>query len=549
VGLGYLGRHAAEIARELGGEVPRVYGVVDGVMIRDRMAGEGNAGGANSRAVGEQRACVPPEVVADYVDYRRRALPVREDRSVLLGGRQPVWEIAARILARGFGRLGTPVRPLLVDPLTRALSESDQPCLVDGDVHPGLWHSDDLGGWAKTAFADGCFSHLDLASYDALYDLAAAAVAEPESEDRLLARYEKASGECVSASRWCVYKLVHAWNMQRRGGGGARLQQAGAVRRFLTDLFLADLDVEPQGPWCALDVDGCLENDVFGFSVSSPSGVLALRALRAHGFRVVLSTGRPLSDVRERCAAYRLFGAVAEYGAVLFEAETGHDTALVPDSDGELAEALGAMPGVSVDGDYRCCVRAFRGGGGRRRGLADADWLGMGAARDYAVVEGDGQTDFLPRGIGKVEGVRELIKAAGGGDQPLALAVGDRAPDIGMLRAAELGFAPGNADRALMASAGVRVLRHSYQAGLAQAVGRLIGHRVGGCPVCRAPKLGAEDRALLALLAVPEAGRIGMPARAAKLAVATRRLAGQAGMRGAAARAATRQTGSRAAAS
>lgn len=518
VGLGYLGRHAAEIARELGGEVPRVYGVVDGVMIRARMAGEGRERGAG----------VPPEVVADYVDCRRRALLVPADRSVLLSGRQPAWEIAARILARGFGRLGTPVRPLLVDPLMRALSKSDQPCLIDGDTVPGLWYSDDIGGWAKTAFADGCFSHLDLASYDALYDLAAAAVAEPVSEDRLLARYEQVSGEHVPASRWCVYKLVHAWNAHRRGGASPRRQQAQAVRRFLADLFLADLESEPQGPWCALDVDGCLENDAFGFSVSSPSGAMALRALRAHGLRVVLATGRSLAETRDLCVEYRLFGGVAEYGAVAFEAASGRDSTLVPEHDGELAAALGAMPGVSVDRDYRCCVRASREIEGGRSGLGDGQELGLREVRNYAVVEGDGQTDFLPSGLDKADGVRELIRWAGGGDQQVALAVGDSAPDIAMLKAAELGFAPRNADRGVMASAGIRVLRHPYQAGLAEAVGRLLGHRVGGCPLCRMPELEAEDRALLALLAIPEAGRSGVPVRAAKLAVATRRLAGRA---------------------
>ena len=522
-GLGYLGAHAADVARALSGQVPQVYGVVDGILFRDRLPGEDPDREALDGTVSAER-------IAQYVAARRRSLAVAEDRSALLCGRQPVWEIAARVLAKGFGRLGTPLRPMLIDPLLRTLLETETPCLVDGNADPDLWCEDGCGGWFKTDYDDGCFSHLDLATYDAIYDLAGAALARPGLEPHLVARYQEATGERISAARWCVHKLVHAWNVRRRRGGeperrAAERASARAVRQFLSGLYLRDLETEPDGPWCALDVDGVLENDAFGFPASSPAGLMALRALRAHGFRVLLATGRPIEDVRERCAAYRLPGGAAEYGAILHDATSGANTPLVPEHDGELATRLSRLPGVSVDPEYRHCVRAFvdDAGGTGRRGLDGSRIAAHGYEHwHYSVVRGDAQTDFVPRGVNKIVAVRALMRLLNGDARsgaPLSLAVGDTAPDVAMLKAARLGFAPGNADRRLMRVAGVPVLRPSYQAGLAAAVGRLIGHAPGSCQKCRAPDLSAEDRALLAVLAIPEAGRSGAPARLARLAM------------------------------
>lgn len=53
---------------------------------------------------------------------------------------------------------------------------------------------------------------------------------------------------------------------------------------------------------------------------------------------------------------------------------------------------------------------------------------------------------------------------------------------------------------------------------------RLIGHRPGGCGICAPPGLDPGTRALLAVLAVPEAGRRGVPIRIAALAWETSRL-------------------------
>ncbi|HEX2576816.1 MAG TPA: hypothetical protein VHK88_10745, partial [Aquihabitans sp.] len=59
----------------------------------------------------------------------------------------------------------------------------------------------------------------------------------------------------------------------------------------------------------------------------------------------------------------------------------------------------------------------------------------------------------------------------------------------------------------------------SYQAGLADGVALVLGHRPGSCPVC-APQVTGDASALIGALSVREAGGRGVPARLAQLALA-----------------------------
>jgi hydroxymethylpyrimidine pyrophosphatase-like HAD family hydrolase/GT2 family glycosyltransferase len=519
-GLGYLGRHALAVADALPGAVPRVLGFTDGILLREREAREPAPTGR----------AIPADALADYVAARRHNLPLNADRSLRLTGREPAWEIAARILAPTLGRLGTPLRPALIDPILRELLRAEHPCIVDGRMLPWLW-SADATGWRKTDFDEGSFSHLDLATADPVHDLAAAAILAPDAEDKLVARYRQTTGDQIGPARWCVHTLVAAWNIDRLQhlGHGRRLAdldpvriQDRAIQQFYHHLYLADLDDEPTGPWAVLDLDGVLEADVLGFPMTSPTGALALRALRAHGYRVLLATGRAIPDVEDRCAHYRLAGAVAEYGAALHDAASGETTLLLPEHDRALAAELAELPDVRIDPRYRCCIRAYRATGHGRTALDAAAVDQIVTRYQVTAVNGDAQTDFLPAGLDKVLGIGALTAQLGGPDVPIALAVGDSATDLAMLHAAALGLAPANADRARMRAAGIETVTGRYQQGLAQAVARLLGHRPGTCPTCRPRRPDAPEQALLALLAVPEGGRRGAPAGLLRLTRARR---------------------------
>lgn len=524
-GLGYFGSHARDIAARLDGFVPPVHALHDGVLLR----GRGEPIASEELSVAE---------IAAYVAARRRHLRVPRDRSIGLRGRQPAWEVGARILAAGFGRAAPALRPLIVDPLLRRLLVAAEPCLTDGRTALGPWES--IGGYAedgarKTEFDEGGFSHLDLACYDAAFDLAGAAVLRPDSRTALREAYTAVTGAAPDRARWFVYEYLQAWNMERvcdnaRAAREAQQARSRAVQRFFADAFLADLAVEPGGPFVVLDVDGVLELELGGAPATTLSAMRALRALRAHGYRVVLATGRSLSEVRDRCTAYGLAGAVAEYGAAAYVAATGETVALpeatVPGhARTALADTLLGHPNLTLDHRYRWCLRAVeRGPDGTPRGMRGLTLSRITAAHTgFVPVIGDAQTDFVPAGVEKSAGVRALMKLLGAADAPVALAVGDTSMDLGILRMAELGLAPAHASSAVRA-AGVRRTRAAYQAGLAEAVARLLGHRPGRCAQCAMPRLGEAERLIAALLSAGERGPRGLAPAAVRLAV--RRLRG-----------------------
>src|SRR5204862_3707490 len=227
-------------------------------------------------------------------------------------------------------------------------------------------------------------------------------------------------------------------------------------------------DLEPgAGDFCALDLDGVLETQTLGFPGLSPAGALALRALKAHGYRPLLVTGRALDEVAERCDAYGLAGGVAEYGGAIHL--RGHSLSmLAPHAQAAVDRArtaLAAIPGALVEGTRLHSVRASRSDAGRPLPLAAEHVHAAGAAAgpvQLRAIHGDSQTDLVPAEVDKAARLRILTKRLDGDRHaPVALAVGDTAEDIPMLRLASRGVAVANADAALR-HAGIRRTRRPY---------------------------------------------------------------------------------------
>ncbi|HEX4218845.1 MAG TPA: hypothetical protein VHZ02_10780, partial [Acidimicrobiales bacterium] len=136
VGLGYLGRHAVAVARAAPELVPPVFGFADGMLYRHwlpggRERGDGSAtagtggtngscahgAGANGSGAGgtggdnqawADRARFLGSVagsIAGSIAMRRHVLAVPVDRSLVLRGRQPAWEVASRLISRSLGPL------------------------------------------------------------------------------------------------------------------------------------------------------------------------------------------------------------------------------------------------------------------------------------------------------------------------------------------------------------------------------------------------------------------------------------------------------------
>lgn len=526
-GLGFFGRHSLAVSTAMAGAVPTVYGFKDGLIYRQWLP-----------ETARRLPRADPEACADigaYVARRHMELPADRDRSETLFGNQPAWEVAAAILARALGRPGIILRPFLVDSLARRLLKAPQPSVVDGRMEAHRWFGSEDTRILKTAHASGAFSNRDLASYDPVFDLAGAAVAaedpccDPAAVAALRRSFEESAGTVVDEERWLLYQLVHLWDaerLERRPVHHLRRAAARSFQRYIASVYLDDLPPATGGPLCAIDVDGVLESSTFGFSATTSAGALALRALRAHGYRAVLVTGRSLDEVIDRCGSYQLAGGVAEYGAAIYNHAGGQVVPLTPEGSADavarLKSILSARDGIEIDPGFEHIARVRQ----HAKGCPDPALLeGLPPLRGWSwqFVAGDDQMDILPPEIDKGRGLRSLA-ALLGGEHPgedraatVALAVGDTEADIPMFRVARMAVATANASPGLRRSA-VERTRAAYQSGLAEAVGRLIGHEPGSCRACRPPSTTDRRRLLLQLLSAQEAGGRGIALRVAVLA-------------------------------
>ena len=524
-GFGYLGRHAVAVAGAIPQLTPPVIGWHDGLLVRRWLPEQW-------RMADLATAAVP---IATHVARRHRALRVDHDRSRSLRGRQPAWEVAADRVGRSLGRFGTTLRPALVDPVVRQVLSVVEPCIVDGTVDPRHWFVPEPDEVAlKVDAAEGAFGHFDLSSYDPVFDLAGVAALADERAftDALRGAFESIENSVIEPERWMLLSLVHIWNAGRLGTRDSRWVQRASSRvlqRYFATRFLDDLGDAPTGPWCAVDLDGVLETAPMGFPATTRLGALGLRALRAHGFRLLLATGRSVGEVIERCAVYRLDGGVAEYGAAVYDARSGAVTEL---GTAEAARHLADVrvradehPDLQIDPDFTRIVRVRapgRNGQGTCPSPRAITALLAGHEGAVTAIAGDGQVDLVPIGVDKGRGLRHLVGHLDGyppGMTPLALAVGDASPDLAMLALAEMPLAPAHARS--LARNGVPLTARPYQAGFFDAVSSLVGHHPGDCARCAVPDEPPTARALLALLSCQEAGVWGAPRRLAHLVLST----------------------------
>jgi hydroxymethylpyrimidine pyrophosphatase-like HAD family hydrolase len=512
-GLGYFGRQGVAVADAIQDHVPRVYGFADGLLYRDWLP-------AVPRSSLDTLEPDPAEAVASYVYARRQALPAPSASVDRLGGRDPAWEVAAKVLSGQYGRLSVPARPLVLEPLTRRLLVHDHPTILDSKTDLRHWLPDpaSAGEVRKVDFYQRAFGHLDLACYDPVFDLAGAA-ADPPTHDfeiKLRQAYQRISGDGVDGERWLLYRLAQ---LRRHGSAGdlgpldVEQLSAAAVHDYLAELYLRDLS-PAAGPLCAIDLDGVLECDQLGFPASSPTGMLALRALIAHGYRPVLATGRSVPEVRDRCLAFGLVGGVAEYGAAIYL--DGESVDLRPPASAVLLDRirrqLSCCAGTVVDPRYQFAVRARYGTGPLRTEII-SEVAALGDA-DVRILHGRGQTDITAAGIDKGSGLRALTARIA--DPGCALAIGDTPPDIPLLACAQLARAPRNASFG-SAGASLRRTKHAYQAGLSEACADLLGHRPGQCQACRPPQFERRTKALLAVLDLRSNGLTSIGAGTAAL--------------------------------
>jgi hydroxymethylpyrimidine pyrophosphatase-like HAD family hydrolase len=589
IGAGYLGRYAEVAGEALSSYLPEAYGIHDGILYRAWLPEERRPIGNLPPGHADQPCAAAREAfarrIASYVAERQRMLAVREDVAMGLAGRGALWQHAGDLMALPFGRSAPFVRPVLYRAARRLLAPSASPSVVDGKMDLRHWfappdaprHPDlAVDSAIKVATYDWAFSNLDHSCFDARYDIADAAAqyerhlaedasyigGDPTDFTRaLVERFEALTGESIGEERLLLYRLLtltlsraettaelaqrsarQAASSDREGCDDTCVRErlAGLMRardaiettlsrlhmRYMGDRFFRDISVPGSGPLCAIDIDGVLETSQLSFTAISPAGALGLRALARHGYRPVLATGRSLGDVKARCAAYRLAGGVAEYGAVVYDARTDQTRVLVGERDLEALDDLRAIlcsiDGAFVDPAYRYCVRAYRlDDQGMRRSLDEATVSRVLALLAEAPsgepssgqpfrlqpVAGERQTDFTVAGIDKGTGLAALAALLGSQQESFVIrfAAGDSVSDLAMFHVAQRAYAPANADAAVYAAhrggePGLRIMPRAYQAGLLQAVADLLGHDPRRCATCRRPPAGYESELLLAAL-------------------------------------------------
>jgi hydroxymethylpyrimidine pyrophosphatase-like HAD family hydrolase len=551
IGLGYLGRHAAIVSEALEGLLPQMYGERDGLLFREWLPEEWRGPAATDQNILDFG-------IASYVVRRRAGLAASADASTGLEGRNPVWQLIAHRLGELFGR-ARPALRMLMHRVARRLLKVSSPCVVDGSMALEHWFTRPNGTLCKTDYDERAFSNLDASCYDAAFDVAGAAAdarlrqatvgSGPVSPEGVRRAYEALTREVIDDERWLLYNIHHlataqdAWRDVLRTHrasstpAGVAAYQLEAIRRALACAFAeyfarhyVHLPGPPnEGPLCGLDIDGVIESPWFGCPATSPAGAQALRSLQRHGYRPVLVSGRSLDEVKQRCVAFRLAGAVAEYGSVVYDHLTGKEEDQVSIEDHRSLErlraALGCLDGTFFDTAYRHSVRAFTyDAKARRRALAPttiAAAMERAGAEGLQVIQGYFQTDFVSASVDKGSGVRRLARMLSPNERttaaerpPLAVAVGDGAPDVSLLTAAARAFAPANAEAELLEGCALRgillrPLARPGQSGLLQAVAAFLGHSPGGCALCRPSPFTREARLLLTLFTARDSTRCG----------------------------------------
>jgi len=506
VGWGWLGYHAFLAAEALSDFVPPVLGLRRGILYMEWLPQP------DVPWLAEDRAALPGRV-ASYVAARARALRLDADPGPGLGTRhQKGLDLLAGALSGAYG--SKPAAMLKRARLRHELSRpSPVPTLIDGKMRRQEWIRS-AGSLLKTDFEQHGLGKTELNVSDPAYDLAEAILhfdLSAAEEEALLQHYRKASGDEAVEERLFFNKLLAgtaALSAALDNLKDPRLSHRHAefnrgyieARAFLTALTarVCGRRCRParpprwSSPLVAMDIDGVLDKDIFGFPSTTAAGVEAVSLLHAHGAAVALNTARTLGEVKDYCRSYGCVGGVAEYGSVVWDAVADRSRILVtPESRAELrrlADRLRQIPGVFLNERCEHSVRAYAYEGGRTvplpKALVQGALAQTGLAR-LTVHQTFLDTTILAREVDKGKGLLALLQLAGCEDLE-TIAIGDSEPDLAMFRVAGRSFAPSHiSGRGVARLLGCHIADRPYQPGLLRAVRRIVHARGGRCASCQ----------------------------------------------------------------
>jgi len=530
VGWGWLGYHAALAGERLSAFVPPLLGLRDGILYTEWLP-QGDPAADRDRL---------QDAAASYVAARVRSLRMAEDPSVDLvrTGQDRGFEVLAGALAGAYGSKAAAVLKRASLRHVLAHRPNPVPTLIDGKMRPQEWISGP-GSLLKTDFEHHGQGKYQLNVTDPAYDLAEAVLygAPSEAEEgRLIERYIEQSGDAHVRERLFLNKLLAGTCALKEAlmslADPALADRRQEFNRLYIDAwnFLTVHSVRLCGRICgrpaalrwrsplvAMDIDGVLDTSVFGFPSATAAGLTALSLLHAHDIPIAVDTARPLSQVKEYSRAYGFVGAVAEYGAVVWDAVDGGERILVSSESLQQLEdvrsALRRVPGVFLNEDCRYSIRAYAFERERTVPLPTLlvrDLMaGLHAGR-LDVIQTYLDTAIVARETDKGRGLLALLEMVGRGGID-TIAIGDGEPDLAMFRVAGRSFAPAHIPcRSIARLLGCRIAGRPYQAGLLDSVRAMLHPGGGRCDRCRSGerlRVGEAGRLVWGLLEAADRGR------------------------------------------
>jgi hypothetical protein len=396
----------------------------------------------------------------------------------------------------------------------------------------------------KSDFEQHGLGKTELNVTDPAFDIAQAALSfglDEQQEARLVAEYARAAGDAGAEERLFLTKMIAG--ITSINNAIMNLEDAHLARRrqefhrqyleawnFLilhTTRFAATFCKPPRSPsWgrgaVVLDVDGVLDQMVFGYPSTTVAGIRAMSLLHAHARPVALNTARTLREVRDYSRAYGLVGGAAEYGSCVWDAVADRKRVLVSDEALRelelLRNALRELPGVFLNDDYEHSLRVYTYENRRTAplpALVLQNQIGMLGLKRLRTHQTYLDTAVVAREADKGAGLVALLELAGQDAADVA-AIGDSSPDLPMFRVAARSFAPGHISCGAAARAlGCRIARNPYQAGFVESVRSLLHPDGDSCDACRSVEGAvAGNDLILRLLATADEGRLRQAFRA-----------------------------------
>jgi hydroxymethylpyrimidine pyrophosphatase-like HAD family hydrolase len=507
VGQGFWGYAIAHLAEGLSGLVPRLLALHQGVALLEwpqevRPPARQEPGReAFLRRLGR------------YISTRA-SLPLQCGHTEVLQieGRGGGHALLRELLSSGLGRLSRPYSLWLKGRagLSRFLGNGPR-SIIDSDLTERGWAYGPDGELVRLNSDYAAFDWRDLRIFDPLFDLASAAFEFDltiEEADAVLQRYRASvDDDCQLRERLVLYRLLHPYALAQdlrcalRGvyrlravpprTPNERIRQERLLERCendLTETLNGHLGwrlrlckgSQTQAGVFAIDVDGVLETERLGFSATSNAAVEALALLKRAGFLVTLNTGRSVAEARARCRQLGIPFAVAEHGAVLWDAARECTMILVGQEDREerrrLLRDVRWDKSIVYASGFVCGLRLFRRG---TRGIAPIPEEEMLARFERLAitrlryVTTSGTTDVCFRAADKGTALRALVAQLARASLPVC-SVGDSLPDLPMFEASTLAYAPADLSQPLRERLAedrrVRIAPHTGQLGLLWAV-------------------------------------------------------------------------------